>query len=412
MQSTASIAHVSERLHGLDAVRGFALLLGVLLHASMSWLPGAQYFWTAHDGDPSTALGLAFYVPHMFRMLLFFLLAGFFGRMVLQRIGVKDFVRDRLKRIGVPLLVGWPLVFSSIIAILIWSAMLANGGSLPAESPPGPAFTPNDFPLTHLWFLYALLLCYVAALVLHGVFFAIDRHGRLRAIGDRGVRVLASAGGPMLLAMPLGLSLIVQPDWFMWFGIPTPDRSLYPNLAAVVGFGGAFALGWLLQRQRELLRNWERRWAWHLTLALIATGICLGIIGIAPNLTPAPAGATTIAYAACYGLAAWSWTFALIGLGLRFLSGFNATRRYLADASYWIYLIHLPLVMALQVVASRLNWPWPIELGLLLVTAFAIMLASYHLLVRFSFIGAILNGRRKLRQPRIAGAQPLSQNAE
>lgn len=64
MQSLTSTTRTSERLHGLDAVRGFALLLGVLLHASMSWLPGAQYFWTAHDSDPSIALSLAFYVPH------------------------------------------------------------------------------------------------------------------------------------------------------------------------------------------------------------------------------------------------------------------------------------------------------------------------------------------------------------
>ena len=400
-----------DRLHGLDAIRGFALLLGVVLHASMSYLPGAQYFWTAHDSDPSSALSLAFYVPHMFRMLLFFLLAGFFGRMALQRVGAKRFVKDRLKRIGIPLLVGWPLVFTAILVVLIWGAMLANGGNLPAESPPGPAFTPDDFPLTHLWFLYVLLMLYTAALALHGIVVALDRNGRLRAAGDRVTRVLASVGGPVLLALPLGLSLILQPEWFMWFGIPTPDRSLYPNLAAIVGFGGAFALGWLLQCRQHLLRSWERSWPWHLTLALIGTGVCLGLVGIAPDLTPAARDAGTLAYAACYGLAAWSWTFALIGLTLRYLSGFNATRRYLADASYWIYLVHLPLVMALQVVASRLDWPWPVELGLLLAAAFAIMLASYHLLVRYSFIGAVLNGRRKPRQARIASARSPSPNA-
>lgn len=410
MQSLAPTTPTTERLHGLDAVRGFALLLGVLLHASMSWLPGAQYFWTTHDGDPSMALSLAFYVPHMFRMLLFFLIAGFFGRMVLERIGVKRFIRDRLKRIGVPLLVGWPLVFSTIVAILIWSAMLANGGTLPTQSPPGPAFTPDDFPLTHLWFLYVLLLCYVAVLALRGMIVAVDRNGRLHAAGDMVARVLASAGGPVLLALPLAASLVLQPNWFMWFGIPTPDRSLYPNLAAVVGFGGAFALGWLLHRQPTSLCGWARRWHLHLAVALIATGICLGIVGISPNLTPAPARTTEFIYAACYALAAWSWTFAIMGLGLRFLSNHSATRRYLADASYWIYLVHLPLVMALQVVASRLAWPWPIELGLLLATAFAIMLASYHLLVRFTFIGAILNGRRKPRQTQIIGARSPSPN--
>ena len=48
----------TDRLHGLDAVRGFALLLGVALHATMSWIPGAEYFWVTADATPSTALAV------------------------------------------------------------------------------------------------------------------------------------------------------------------------------------------------------------------------------------------------------------------------------------------------------------------------------------------------------------------
>ena len=70
-----------------------------------------------------------------------------------------------------------------------------------------------------------------------------------------------------------------------------------------------------------------------------------------------------LAGAICYALAIWTTTFAAIGLALRFLSGFSPTRRYLADASYWLYLIHLPILMALQVAVSHLDWPWPIKFG-------------------------------------------------
>jgi peptidoglycan/LPS O-acetylase OafA/YrhL len=88
----------------------------------------------------------------------------------------------------------------------------------------------------------------------------------------------------------------------------------------------------------------------------------------------------------------------MIGLALRFLSGFSASRRYLADASYWLYLIHLPILMALQVAVSQLDWPWPIKFAGILGLALPLMLASYHLLVRFSFIGMVLNGRRLRRE--------------
>jgi hypothetical protein len=55
--------------------------------------------------------------------------------------------------------------------------------------------------------------------------------------------------------------------------------------------------------------------------------------------------------------------------------------------------------MALQVAVSALDWPWPVKFAALLGIAFALMFASYQLLVRYSFIGAVLNGRRMPRRP-------------
>ncbi len=52
----------NERLHALDAVRGFALLLGVALHATLSYLPGAQYCWFVGD-DASQVLARAAMLP-------------------------------------------------------------------------------------------------------------------------------------------------------------------------------------------------------------------------------------------------------------------------------------------------------------------------------------------------------------
>ena len=382
-----------ERLHGLDAVRGIALLFGVIVHASMSWLPGAQYFWLTHDASPSSIAGLVFYVPHMFRMLLFFLLAGFFARMARERLGAKGFIRDRARRIGMPLLVGWGPMLAVILAVGAWAAWLANNGQLPPP-PETPPLSPSHFPLTHLWFLYVLLLCYIAALTLRAV---LGRSDAVRHAADACVRMLASPIGPLLLALPLGAAMSMHAQWYAWFGIPTPDQSLYPNLAACVAFGSAFGFGWLLQRQPALLQHWATRWPLHLAIALLATIGCLWHAGLAPRLVPATRDIADLAYALAYAIAGWSWTFALVGLGLRFLSGHNRVRRYLADASYWIYLAHLPLVMALQVAMSRVQWPWFVEFALVLAVAMALLLASYDLLVRNSVIGAWLNGRRKAR---------------
>ena len=388
----------TDRLHGLDALRGIALVLGVVVHASMTFLPGAQYFWVTHDTQPEATLGLAFYVPHMFRMLLFFLIAGFFGRLALHRLGLRGFVKDRARRIGLPLVGGWWMSFTAIVLVLAWGAMLANGGSLPKETPPGPAFTPGDFPLTHLWFLYVLLLCYGGALLVRGVALLVDKNEQLRALIDRIMRWLMNPFAPALLAVPLAASLFFQSKWFAWFGIPTPDQSLYPNLPAIVGFGSAFTLGWLLHRQPELLRALERRWIFNLTLAIAATATCLSLTGVSPFLVPAKQDMQGFAYAVSYAIGGWSWSFALIGLCLRFLSDFSPARRYLADASYWIYLAHLPLVMALQVAMTRVEWSAWVEFPLVLAISMTLLLASYHWLVRGRWLGNLLNGRKRSEQ--------------
>lgn len=383
----------SERLHGLDAVRGFALLLGLALHGSMSWLPGAQYFWIASD-TPSTALGVGFHVIHLFRMTLFFLLAGFFARFALERLGTKAFARDRFRRIVMPLLTFWPIVMGGIVLALVWGAMLANGGEMPKDTPPGPSFMPDDFPLTHLWFLYVLTLFYVAALVLRDVTTRLDRNGTFVALLDRAARIGFGPLAPLLLGAPVAVALSFQAGWIPWFGIPTPDHSLYPNVAALTGYGAAFGAGWWLQRRRELLDGLQRRWPLSLAFALACTVAGLATLGLQPNFTPSTGSPGDVLHAMCFGVASWGWSLALLGLALRFLSNHSPARRYLADASYWMYLMHVPLVIGLQVAFSQIDWPWFVEYPLLLAALLAVLLSSYELVVRHTWIGATLNGRK------------------
>ena len=86
-------------------------------------------------------------------------------------------------------------------------------------------------------------------------------------------------------------------------------------------------------------------------------------------------------FAYAFGVAAWGWIFGLTGAALRFLSNYSATRRYIADASYWIYIAHLPVVAAFQVWVG--HWPlhWSVKYPFILVASFAVLFLSYHLLV-------------------------------
>lgn len=205
---------------------------------------------------------------------------------------------------------------------------------------------------------------------------------------------LAQPWGVALLAVPAWLGLLAVPQWRPWVGVPTPDQSLLPNIAAVAAFGYTFAFGWLLHRQPQLLQVLERRAQGHLLLAVGLTAACLAHMGLRVSGDVATLDARTVLYAAGYALALWAWTFAFIGLALRYLSGYSATRRYIADASYWMYLVHLPIVLALQVALSQLPWHWTLKLTLILGIGVLVMLKSYRWWVRGTFIGAVLNGRR------------------
>ncbi|GLH82272.1 hypothetical protein SSBR45G_71810 [Bradyrhizobium sp. SSBR45G] len=401
MPSTNIPTPASERLHALDAVRAYALLLGIVLHAALSFVPpGPSRIWFVEDIHPSPLLGITTFVIHVFRMTTFFLMAGLFARMSLHRRGAAEFIKDRLLRIALPLVVGWPLVFAPMVAVVIWASRFPHGGPVPGAAGWPPALP--SFPLAHLWFLYVLIELYAAALLLRWVVTTIDADGRWRAAADRlFALIMHSRLAPAILALPIMIALSLDPRWIGFIGVRTPDTSLITNGQAWIGFGSAFAVGWLLHRQIALLQVLARRW-------LLTTIAALGLIGLSfalalalllasGHLWAAPVDLATLrlAGAIVYALAIWTASFAAIGLALRFMAGFSRTRRYLADASYWLYLIHMPIVMALQVAVSQLDWPWSVKYALILLVAVPTMLASYHLLVRNTIVGRALNGRRQ-----------------
>ena len=299
-----------------------------------------------------------------------------------------------MKRIGLPLVVGWPIIIVSIGLAAGYAVYVATG-TFPTKGPESAPAPPGAFPLTHLWFLYVLLLLYAATLAARSLVSRFDRSGELRRRVDGAVAALVrSPLSPGVLAIPAAAALAATPTWLAWFGIPTPDMNLVPNLPAWTQFFTAFGFGWLLHRQPGLLETWTRRWGLNLGVAIALTAGMLAWMGLSPVTHPPKPGAEHLVLACAYALGIWTWTFGVIGAALRFLSGESHVRRYIADSSYWIYLIHLPLVIVLQAAVSRLDWPWELKFATVLIVGFAFMFATYELLVRHTFIGGVLNGRR------------------
>ena len=104
----------------------------------------------------------------------------------------------------------------------------------------------------------------------------------------------------------------------------------------------------------------------------------------------------------------WGFVLGFLGLFVRFRRAANARWRYIADSSYWIYLVHLPVVVALQILVAQ--WPahWTLKYPLIVAAAVPLLFLSYHYLVRSTFIGAQLNGRRYPINVTAGSIEPLA----
>lgn len=390
---------VAGRLDYLDATRAFALLLGVVFHACLSFMP-VFMGWAVQDVSTSSLVTMFSTVSHSFRMELFFLLAGFFGRLTCHRVGVGSFLRGRAIRLGVPFVVGWfllrPLVVSGWI---MGSASLRGevdivagllGGLKSLSSLPAGIFTGS-----HLWFLYYLALITVMAVAGRGLLCAAGSVGDsvVRWIRARIEWLAGSPAAPVFLAIPTAAILGCMQSW----GVDTPDRSLWPHVAATVIYGGFFLLGWVLNQRPELIAGFCRLDAhrWFLATAGMATILLLG--GIERDPGHRFHTAAHVGYALGYAVCMWSLVFLTLGLFRRYGHRPNAFVRYVADASYWMYLVHLPLVIWMQVAVAELPVHWSLKLLSITSATVLLSLLSYDVFVRSTALGALLNGRRRER---------------
>jgi hypothetical protein len=231
-----------------------------------------------------------------------------------------------------------------------------------------------------------------------------DPHGAIAGACDRIVRfVMSGVWGPVLIALPIAAYLYQLDGWTEWLGLPAPFF-LTPDLKALVGYGMAFGLGWLLSRQVNALLDLKKIWHVYLALAVALTVFCLATIGTAPRWTGgALAGADRVLYTAAYVVGLWCWVFAFVGAAVRFLSTPHPVTRYLADASYWVYLMHLSTLIFFITLLRPFDWHWSIKLAISVGGSMPILLVTYHYFVRFTWIGAMLNGRR---HPRPAKTPP------
>jgi hypothetical protein len=95
-----------------------------------------------------------------------------------------------------------------------------------------------------------------------------------------------------------------------------------------------------------------------------------------------------------YNASSWLWSLALIGGFVRFVPRQNAVLAYLSQSSYWVYLVHMLGTIGFGILLFNAPFGALTKMGLNIAATSLVALASYQLLVRYTFIGTLLNGRR------------------
>jgi hypothetical protein len=106
------------------------------------------------------------------------------------------------------------------------------------------------------------------------------------------------------------------------------------------------------------------------------------------------------------GLYTWLMVEGLVGLFQRHFAGSSGAWKYLAGASYWCYLAGFPVQVALQVWLAEYRMPILVKFLAVNAITFAVLLVSYELLVRHSWVGLLLNGKVPERPP-VFGPEPV-----
>jgi peptidoglycan/LPS O-acetylase OafA/YrhL len=368
-------------LPAMDALRAAAALAVVSTHAAVAYMdvqmPGLV--WAIHDRSTSRVFDWIFWWCNGVSMPLFFLLAGFFAAMVCDERGAGVFLRHRTKRLLLPFAAACVVILP--VTFYVWAGGWLLAGHCTLQQIRrvqfGPAIQPNLYGPAHLWFLEYLLLL---SLLFAGV--ELLRRGRKREprAFDASTALTLMGATALILWVDPG-----APTHFQNSFVPHPARFLYYAVfffaGAVVFRGGARVTGSRLQS------------ALSVGASLVAFG---GVAWLLPlHLSEQLHGMARLLLVGTTVLFVWLSVFGFVGLAQHFFERESVAVTYLAAASYWIYLMHFPIVGLTQVGLSQLPGPAFVKYAVVFGVALLLSLLSYERLVRHTVVGAWLSGTRR-----------------
>ncbi|AVP97127.1 hypothetical protein C7S18_07945 [Ahniella affigens] len=386
MINTEKVAVAPGRRRDLEQLRALAMLTGVVFHAGLAYSAWAHPFMPTADRQHSVWVDVLLWLPHLCRMPVFFVIAGFAAATLIARQGTGALIRNRSLRILLPCLVLVP------VNHLTMQWLLAEAMTRVVHRPPlldwlgthSEASAMLAMPGTgHLWFLYYLLILTVLTWSVRQFNWSwLTRLSWLRR------ESFWQWGLPCLL-IP-ALASVSAPH-------PAPE-SLLPNFWALTFFGAFYVLGFWMATSNPIRVAIESRSIRSFLLIIPAYAAFLLLVqeridwlGTQDWTEPMSLSRDwriwPIAALEAY-LSVWT-SVCLLNAAARWLSRPSFILSYLSEASYWTYVVHLPILFAIQYRLLDLEWPAVGKFALAVALTLSFSLVSYAVLVRHTPLARI-----------------------
>jgi len=327
-----------KHLAYLDNLRVFLISLVLLHHLSITYgAPGSWYYNEAElEGLEFLPMLLFVVTNQSFFMGLFFLISGYFTVPSLDRKGSRKFLGDRLRRLGIPLLV----FFFILSPVTIYLAIMARGQADLSfwaflKEHQGFGFGP-------MWFVEALLLF---TLFYMGVRFFFRKSKSL----EHKTIPLPADGIILLFALVLGLLTFVIRIWLPVGWVLEPFGFQFPHFAQYISW---FAVGLVAFRNNWLEKlTWRRGIRWFVAAQLM---IFLGFPalftlggGVDGDTEPFIGGFhwQSLGYSVWEQVIGISMVLGLLVIFRKFLDKQGKMEKRLSASAYAAYLVHPPVLV-------------------------------------------------------------------
>lgn len=385
----------TERIHSLDYLRAIMMLLGLVLHSALTYnVTNHGNAWGIKDPESNYILtDFLVLLIHSFRMPIFFVVAGFFGSMLFYERGVTQMFKNRISRIVFPF-----ITFLFLLSPIVYFSFSYTSAVFSNQENPLVisnqlfsnifVFIPKE--TSHLWFLYYLI--YVNLITsLIGLLLRTTKK-----ISKKITLIFNWIIQKPITRIVFFSSLTFLILSFLKTAMIDASTSLIPDLNTFIFYFFFYIVGWILFKSKELLSSFMK-YDWQFVVfavfLIITQGLLIQYSGM--DLKPNSNSAILISF---NSIIVWLFIFGITGLFIRYGSKHSKRMRYISDSSYWIYLIHLPLTAIIPAFIWELPIPAVVKFLIVLSLTTLICFVSYHFLVRATFIGKFLNGRKYSRR--------------